>query len=103
VIKVQMPMLGLTMSEGTIRKWFKGEGDPVAKGEPLFEMETDKATLEVEAPTTGVLLKILAAPDQVVPVGDTVGLIGDPAERTESAPSAPRRGTTISPRARTRA
>lgn len=100
MIKVQMPMLGLTMSEGTIRKWFKVEGEPIAKGEPLFEIETDKATLEVEAPTSGVLLKILAATDQTVPVGDTVAHIGDPAEQTESAPSAPPRGATISPRAR---
>lgn len=97
--RVQMPMLGLTMSEGAIHQWLKAEGEPVKKGEPLLEIETDKAIMEVEAPASGVLLKILIASDQVVPVGDVVGLIGDPAQ-TADEPIAPRRRISISPRAR---
>lgn len=97
--KVQMPMLGLTMSEGVIHHWFKAEGEPVRKGEPLLEIETDKAIMEVEAPAGGVLLKIVIAADQVVPVGDIVGIIGDPAQTTDE-PTAPRKRISISPRAR---
>lgn len=100
MIKVQMPMLGLTMSTGAILHWLREEGEPVQKGEPLLEIETDKATLEVEAPASGVLLKILAAPGQVVPVGDVVGLVGDPTERIANGPAAPPRPVSISPRAR---
>lgn len=100
MIKVQMPMLGLTMSEGVIRCWSKREGESVQQGEPLFEIETDKATLEVEAPASGVLLKILAALDQAVPVGSVVGLIGDPAEQMTDELPAPPRASSISPRAR---
>jgi pyruvate dehydrogenase E2 component (dihydrolipoamide acetyltransferase) len=92
-------MLGLTMSEGAIRQWLKAEGEPVRKGEPLLEIETDKATMEVEAPASGLLLKILVTPDQVVPVGDVIGLIGDPMQMADES-VAPRRGVSISPRAR---
>jgi pyruvate dehydrogenase E2 component (dihydrolipoamide acetyltransferase) len=71
-----MPMLGLTMTEGTIRKWWKQEGDPVEKGAPLFEVETDKALVDVEAPEDGWLLRVLVSAEQVVPVGTIVGVIG---------------------------
>lgn len=73
---VQMPMLGLTMTEGTIQRWLKREGDAVAKGEPLLEVETDKVVMEIEAPAAGVLLKILRGGDETVPVGAEIGLIG---------------------------
>ncbi|MCC7016202.1 MAG: hypothetical protein IT564_03235 [Rhodospirillales bacterium] len=73
---VKMPMLGLTMSEGAIQKWLKSEGDAVRKGEPLLEVETDKVVMEVEAPTGGVLLKILRGANETVPVGTEIGVIG---------------------------
>ena len=59
--EVVLPRLGLTQEDGTVVRWLKAEGSRVAKGEPLFEVMTDKATLEVEAPASGVLLRILVA------------------------------------------
>jgi pyruvate dehydrogenase E2 component (dihydrolipoamide acetyltransferase) len=69
-------MLGLTMTEGSITKWLKREGDFVRKGEPLFEVQTDKALAEVEAPEEGVLLKILARESCLMEVGATVAILG---------------------------
>jgi len=74
--KITMPMLGLTMTEGAIRKWWKREGDPVEKGAPLFEVETDKALVDIAAPEDGWLLRVLVGAEQVVPVGTIVGVIG---------------------------
>jgi pyruvate dehydrogenase E2 component (dihydrolipoamide acetyltransferase) len=73
--EVILPRLGQGMESGTIVRWLKSEGEPVAKGEPLFELDTDKVTQEVEAETNGVLLKI-AVPEGEVPVGRTVAFIG---------------------------
>lgn len=75
-IKMVMPLLGQTMEEGTIIKWFKNEGDPVQAGEPLLEVMTDKVNMEVEAPESGVLRKILVQPDDIVPVQDPIAIIG---------------------------
>ena len=66
--KVEMPKLGLTMEEGKIIKWYKNEGDRVKKNEPLFEVETEKITSDVESPLSGVLIKIM------VPAGSTVAV-----------------------------
>src|SRR5436305_10791481 len=63
------------MESGTIVRWLKSEGEPVEKGEPLFELDTDKVTQEVEAEADGVLLKIAVAEGEV-PVGQTVAFIG---------------------------
>ena len=70
--EVKLPRLGQGMESGTIVRWLKTEGDAVAKGEPLFELDTDKVTQEVEAESDGVLLKIVVA-DGEVDVGTTVG------------------------------
>jgi pyruvate dehydrogenase E2 component (dihydrolipoamide acetyltransferase) len=70
------------MESGTIVKWLKSEGEPVEKGEPLYELDTDKVTQEVEAEATGVLLKI-AVSEGEVPVGGTIGFIG---AKDESVP-----------------
>ena len=78
--RIRMPMLGLTMAEGTILRWLKKEGEHISKGEPLFEVETDKAIAEVEAPEEGFLIKILAEAEQTVAVGATVGVLGKPHE-----------------------
>ncbi len=74
--KMLLPLLGQTMEEGTIIKWFKQEGDTVTEGEPLLEVMTDKVNMEVEASVGGVLLKILAKPDEVVPVMAPIAIIG---------------------------
>jgi pyruvate dehydrogenase E2 component (dihydrolipoamide acetyltransferase) len=76
---VKLPRLGQGMESGTIVKWLKSEGDTVEKGEALFEVDTDKATQEVEAEASGVLLSISVQSGEV-PVGETVALIGEPGE-----------------------
>jgi pyruvate dehydrogenase E2 component (dihydrolipoamide acetyltransferase) len=90
--KVILPRLGQGMETGTIVRWLKSEGDAVAKGEPLFELDTDKVTQEVEAEATGVLLKI-AVVEGEVPVGKTIAFIGaegeDVPEIAAAATSAP--------------
>ena len=77
--EVILPRLGQGMESGTIVRWLKSEGEPVEKGEPLFELDTDKVTQEVEAETNGVLLKI-AVTEGEVPVGETVAFIGTEGE-----------------------
>jgi len=57
--RIIMPKQGLQMTEGTIIQWLAGEGDTVAAGSPLFEMETDKLTITIESPESGTLLKIV--------------------------------------------
>jgi pyruvate dehydrogenase E2 component (dihydrolipoamide acetyltransferase) len=80
------------MESGTIVRWLKSEGEPVTKGEPLFELDTDKVTQEVEAEAAGVLLKIAVAEGEV-PVGQTVAFIGAEGESVPDvaieAPAAP--------------
>jgi len=78
--RVLLPQLGQTMEEGTIERWHKREGDRVEKGEVLFELTTDKATLEVEAFASGVVKKLLAEEGQTVPVNELIAIIGDPEE-----------------------
>ena len=73
--EVKLPRLGQGMESGTIVKWLKAEGEAVEKGEPLYELDTDKVTQEVEAEASGVLLKI-AIPTGEVEVGKTIGFIG---------------------------
>jgi pyruvate dehydrogenase E2 component (dihydrolipoyllysine-residue acetyltransferase) len=77
--EVILPRLGQGMESGTIVRWLKSEGEPVEKGEPLFELDTDKVTQEVEAEAAGVLLKIAIAEGEV-PVGQTVAFIGSEGE-----------------------
>jgi pyruvate dehydrogenase E2 component (dihydrolipoamide acetyltransferase) len=77
--EVILPRLGQGMESGTIVRWLKSEGEPVEKGEPLFELDTDKVTQDVEAETSGVLLKIAVAEGEV-PVGQTVAFIGEQGE-----------------------
>jgi pyruvate dehydrogenase E2 component (dihydrolipoamide acetyltransferase) len=81
--EVKLPRLGQGMESGTIVKWLKHEGERVEKGEPLYELDTDKVTQEVEADFSGVLLKI-AVSEGEVPVGSTIAVIG---EEGEEAPA----------------
>ena len=70
-----MPKFGLTMQEGTIQQWFKSEGDRIEKGEPLFEVETEKVLYEVEAPASGCVARLLFAPEASVPCATVVAVI----------------------------
>ncbi len=81
--EVKLPRLGQGMESGTIVKWLKGEGEPVKKREPLYELDTDKVTQEVEAEADGVLLKIVVDSGEVE-VGKTIAFIGDEGEEVSS-------------------
>src|SRR6476659_8357268 len=87
--EVKLPRLGQGMEAGTITKWLKSPGDTVAKGEPLFEIDTDKVTQEVESDYAGVLLKI-TLPEGEAPVGQTIAWIGEQGEEVAAQPEAPK-------------
>ena len=93
--KVIMPKLSPTMEEGQISRWLKKEGDKVSMGEPLAEIDTDKATMEMQALANGVLRKILINEGQAAPLGQLIAVIGEPNEDIASllaeAPAAPER------------
>ena len=78
--EVTLPRLGQGMESGTIVRWLKQEGDQVEKGEPLYELDTEKVTQEVEADASGVLLKILAGEGEEIEVGKRVAVIGEEGE-----------------------
>ena len=71
-----MPQMGYDMVEGTLVRWIKSEGDEVKRGEPVAEIETDKAVVEMESTANGLLRKILASEGATVPVGHPIGIIG---------------------------
>src|SRR5919112_1100653 len=78
--KVIMPKLSPTMEEGQIARWLKKEGDKVSMGEPLAEIDTDKATMEMQALANGVLRKILISEGESAPLGQLIAVIGEPEE-----------------------
>jgi pyruvate dehydrogenase E2 component (dihydrolipoamide acetyltransferase) len=80
VTRVIMPKLGLTMDEGRLIAWHKAEGERVAEGEVLFEVETDKAAMEVPATASGFVRRLLARPDDMVPVATVVAVITSTAD-----------------------
>ena len=82
--KVIMPKLSPTMEEGQIARWLKKEGDKVSAGEPLAEIDTDKATMEMQALSNGVLRKILINEGQSAPLGELIAIIAEPNEDIES-------------------
>jgi pyruvate dehydrogenase E2 component (dihydrolipoamide acetyltransferase) len=84
-VEIVMPRMGLTMEEGTVVAWLKQEGQPVAAGEPLLEIETDKSTVEIESPGDGVMGQVLAGPGETVPVGQVIGFL---LKHGENAPTA---------------
>lgn len=86
---VEMPVLGESVTEGTVTQWLKQVGDTVAVDEPLLEVSTDKVDTEVPSPVAGVLLRILVPEDETVDVGTVVCEIGDAAELGADAPAAP--------------
>ena len=92
---VQMPALGESVTEGTVTRWLKQEGDTVELDEPLVEVSTDKVDTEIPSPAAGVLTKIIAQEDDTVEVGGELAVIGDASEGsagdggTPAAPTAP--------------
>ena len=84
-----MPALGMAQETGKVLRWLKAEGDEVAKGEPLMEVETDKVTVEIEAPTDGLLAGLRAAEGADVPVGEAVAVILAPGEALPENGSSP--------------
>ena len=96
---VQMPALGESVTEGTVTRWLKEEGDTVEADEPLLEVSTDKVDTEIPAPASGVLIKIVAQEDDVVEIGGELGRMGGPPRpagggpgRPGGSPPPPRRG-----------
>jgi 2-oxoglutarate dehydrogenase E2 component (dihydrolipoamide succinyltransferase) len=79
-ISVQMPALGESVTEGTVTRWLKQEGDTVEQDEPLLEVSTDKVDTEIPSPAAGVLQKIVAQEDDTVEVGGELGVIGEAGE-----------------------
>ena len=77
---VIMPALGVAQEKGTLLNWRKAEGQSVTKGEPLMEVETDKATVEIEAPASGILANVTAAAGDEIPVGNKIAVILAPGE-----------------------
>jgi pyruvate dehydrogenase E2 component (dihydrolipoamide acetyltransferase) len=96
---VLMPQLGETVAEGKITKWFKSAGEAVKPGDNLFEIETDKVSMEVPSTTAGVLKEIRIAAGDVAPVGAIVAVIADDASATGNQPAAtvPSHGPTAKP------
>src|SRR5664279_2899367 len=87
--EIRVPTLGESVTEATVGKWFKQPGEAVAVDEPLVELETDKATLEVPAPAAGVLGEIAAKNGETVGVGALLGQITDGAAAAPAKPAAP--------------
>src|SRR6476619_4432634 len=78
--QVVMPKLSPTMEEGQVARWLKKEGDKVSMGEPLAEIDTDKATMEMQALSAGVLRKVLIHEGESAPLGQPIAIIGEPDE-----------------------
>ncbi len=86
-MNILMPQLGETVAEGKITKWFKAAGDAVKRGDNLFEIETDKVSMEVPATEAGILSEIRVTEGEVAPVGAVVGVIGGGSSGAVSAPA----------------
>ena len=109
---VIMPALGMAQDTGKVVRWLRAEGDAVERGEPLLEIETDKVTVEIEAPATGALAGICAAEGDDVPVGEAIAWVLAAGESLDAVPvratarhatvpaRVPERRTLASPKAR---
>ena len=84
-VSVTMPRLGESVSEGTVTRWLKQEGDQVSADEPLLEVSTDKVDTEIPSPVAGTLTKILVQEDETVPVGGDLAVIGGSAAPEQPA------------------
>src|SRR5437870_9310004 len=88
--EIKVPSVGESITEGTIARWLKKDGEQVKAEEPLFELETDKATTEIPAPATGTL-RVTAAEGNTVAIGSVVGRIEQGSEAAQSQPPAAKR------------
>ena len=99
--EIFMPKAGMDMKEGRLIRWLKEVGDPVEKDEPVMEIETDKITMEAEAPGSGILLAKTVEEDTWVPVLSVIGYIGEPGEKIpELRQPAPKHRSPLSRRKR---
>ena len=101
--QVVMPKLSPTMEEGQVARWLKKEGDKVSMGEPIAEIDTDKATMEMQALSAGVLRKVLIQEGESAPLGQPIAIIGEPDEDIAellkgAAPAAPQKEATEKPK-----
>ena len=80
---VIMPALGMAQETGKVLRWLKQDGEPVTKGEPLLEVETDKVTVEIESPADGTLASVRAAEGDVIPVGTDIAVVLGPGETAD--------------------
>src|SRR5438445_10014651 len=96
-----MPALGMSQETGRLVRWLKNGGDDVQRGEPLMEVETDKAVVEVEAPGEGVLGGIRAREGDEIPVGQTIAYLLAPGEAPPSAEPAAMSDSVAPPRVET--
>src|SRR5882724_3256794 len=97
--EIRVPTLGESVTEATIGRWFKKAGDAVAVDEPLVELETDKVTIEVPAPSAGTLGEIIAKDGETVAVGALLGQINDGAAPAKAAAAAAAPAKTATPAA----
>ena len=94
---VVMPQMGYDMREGTVVRWYKQEGETVNRGEVIADIETDKATVEFEAYTDGVLGRIVASAGSAVPVGNLIAIITEPGEAVPDTPAPPEPAAAAAP------
>src|SRR5437868_4719614 len=87
-VSVQMPQLGESVTEGTVTRWLKKEGERVEADEPLLEVSTDKVDTEIPSPSAGILVKIVVAEDETVEVGSELAIIDENAQAGAPAPAA---------------
>src|ERR1700710_1675666 len=94
---VQMPALGESVTEGTVTRWLKQEGDTVEVDEPLLEVSTDKVDTEIPSPAAGVLTKIVAQEDDTVEIGGELAVIGGGSEGSQDGGVQPAEQTAEQP------
>ena len=80
--EIKLPPLGETMEEGTVLQWFKSEGDPIENKDPLYEIETDKTTMEVESTEEGYVRELRVDEGETIDVGTVVAVITDDPDET---------------------
>ena len=86
-VEIKVPTLGESVTEATVAQWLKKEGDPVAQDEPIVELETEKVTLEVNAPASGVIGQVMVPEGETVEVGTTLGVIEEGTQPAEKKPA----------------
>ncbi|WP_347257196.1 biotin/lipoyl-containing protein, partial [Actinomadura sp. RB99] len=86
-VSVTMPQLGESVTEGTVTRWLKKEGERVETDEPLLEVSTDKVDTEIPSPASGILTSITVAEDETVEVGAELAVIGDEGDAPSGAPA----------------